>query len=151
MTKEFTEHADRISGKTFVDMRNYYKNRDKFIHCVIHESMHLCFKGFNENILEEGLIEYFIEKMFEKFPSNNFSYTPVSDTYKEWKENFKVLFKVLPDAEKHFTTFFLTQDIRPLNDFLKSHLSHKTRKEIVDKHYTKGISIFINSLMKLIS
>jgi hypothetical protein len=150
VTEEFTEHADRISCKTFIDIQNYYKNREQFIHYVIHEAMHLCFAGFNQKKVEEGLIEYFIEKMIEKYPPHNFSYTPVSETYQEWKENLESINQALPDAERYFTTFFLTGDIRPLKDFLKSHLSDKVKKTIETSHYSRGILNFIDSLNKLV-
>lgn len=44
MTNEYTEHADRVSGNTFIDQKNFYRDADKFIHYVIHEGMHLCFE-----------------------------------------------------------------------------------------------------------
>ena len=108
VTEEFTEHADRISGNTFINIQDYYKNREQFIHSIIHEAMHLCFAGFNQKRVEEGLIEYFIEKMIKKYPPYNFSYAPVSKIHQEWKENLKSIFQALPDAERYFTTFFLT-------------------------------------------
>jgi len=151
VTKEFITHADRISGNTFININNFFRDENKFIHLVIHEAMHLCsseFKG-EDNFVEEGLIEFYIEKMFKEYPSHDFSYTPTSETYQDYKNDLKFLFQLLPDAEKHFTTFFLTQDIRPLSIFLKNNFSDEIRKIIKNKFYHDQIPNFIDSIQKI--
>ncbi len=148
ITKEFTEHADKISGKTFIDIANY-NNREKFIHLIIHEAMHLCFPGFAQTKVEEALIEYFIERMLTNYPPHNFSYTPVSETYQERKECLKAILQTLPDLEKHFIRFFLTWDDSSLKNFLKNEFSDEIKRQIESEYYIRGMGTFIKDIEEI--
>lgn len=149
VTREYIEHANRVSGKTFIDVDDYYRDRKQFAYLVIHEALHLCFMGFDEKEVEEALIEDLIEKMSKKYPSPSFSYSPVSDTYQSWKGILRSLYRVLPDAERHFTKYFLTSDIGPLSNYLKSHLIDQAIERMKTEHYVSGISGFIASVKRL--
>jgi len=119
VTRDYTTHTDRISGKALIYVGNFYQSRNKFVHYVMHEGTHLCFNGFNETSIEEGFVEYLIEKMFQDTPPKHFSYCPVSETYTLWKQELKSVFGALPESESRFTQYFLTHDFFPLKEYLK--------------------------------
>lgn len=150
VTKDYTGHADKIIGKAFIHLGDFYKDRDKFIHLVIHEGMHLCFDGFYEDRIEEGLIEFLVEKMYQENPYTGFNYRPVSEEYSGWKQNFRSVFVALPGAESHFTQYFLTQDIVPLRIYLQEQLTDRNLAEIENNHYSRGINNFLDSMKKLV-
>ncbi len=148
VTREYTEHADRILGKTFIDIQSYYRNYEMFTHLVIHEGMHLCFRGFKEKFLEEGLLEYFIERLFENGLSESYAYAPVNETYQEWKDNFKIFFQALPDAEERFSNYFMTQDVDSLRRFLRENLTSEVEESVAEGHRNRMTDSFIIELKK---
>lgn len=145
ITDEGNEYADRISGKTFIDIDNF-RDQNKFVHITVHEGMHLCFNGFNNKRLEEGLIEYFIEKMFESAPSKDFVYSPVSETYQTFKNNLKSLFLAMPDAEYHFKAYFLTQDKKALFHFLEKNMNDEVKNLIKNEFWSSDIDSLVYSI-----
>ncbi|MFA5793114.1 MAG: hypothetical protein WC897_04585 [Candidatus Gracilibacteria bacterium] len=146
VTNENSEYADRTSGKSFIDIRTFYKNRNAFAHLVVHEAMHLSFNGFHQKRLEESLIEHFIEQMYKASPSPVFNYAPVSDQYDMWKRNLRSVINGLPEIEKRLTTYFLTQDIAPLADYIKTNLTPDVRSMIETNYYSSNIQLFLNDL-----
>lgn len=108
--------------------------------------MHLCFNGFNNKRLEEGLIEYFIEKMFESAPSKDFVYSPVSETYQTFKNNLKSLFLAMPDAEYHFKAYFLTQDKKALFHFLEKNMNDEVKNLIKNEFWSSDIDSLVYSI-----
>jgi hypothetical protein len=108
--------------------------------------MHLCFDGFKNKIIEDGLIEYFIEKMFRALPSESFIYTPVSTVYQDYKNNIKSLFLALPEVEDCFKSFFISHDKHSLISFLKKHINEGSIQFIEDHHYSRNITSFIRAL-----
>lgn len=147
VTKDYQSHGDLVGGKTFVNIGEFYENRDHFAHLVIHEATHLSFEGFHERLLEEGLIEYFIEKMFKKYPSRDFSYSPVS--YKDWRDDFKSLFGALPDSEEHFVQYFLTGDLKQLADYLETNFTAGVADRIKEERFSGSLREFFDSINKL--
>ncbi|MCX6718551.1 MAG: hypothetical protein NTY81_03060 [Candidatus Staskawiczbacteria bacterium] len=132
VTDKLGEWADLIGGRTFINIKNH-KDRDKFAHFVMHEGLHLCLParspGFHSPEIEEGVIEYCIEKMFKTIPSENFNYDPASKGYQKFKDGVKSLFETISEAEKQFTEYFLTGEIEQFNDFLKSKVTDKIKKK----------------------
>jgi len=149
MTKNNDEYADRISWKSFIDQENFYQNKDKFIHCVIHEGMHLCFEWFNQKSIEEWLIEYYIQKMYQQNPQENFAYSPICETYTEWKNCFTLLFTVLPELENHFTTYFLTGDMHTLKEYILTYIDDNMLTTIEKNHYIRWIWSFLKTLREI--
>lgn len=143
------EHADNISGKTYISGRYFYKDQADFFHLVIHEGLHLCFEGLYEKFVEEGLIEFFYEKMDQTFPEPKFEYVRASETYSRFRENLKSLFQALPEAESHFTHYFLTQDIDHLKRYIKEHLTEEKIDEIEEKHYSRGLRDCMNRVRRI--
>ena len=149
-TEAYTEHADRISGNTFIDYREFYHSPNQFFNFVLHEGLHLCFKGFNESMVEESIIELYLEKMNKRVPPKKYSYFPNSATYNDWKNNLNAVFKGLPGLESRFRKYFLTNNMNQLESYLKKHLTSAKIEEIEEKYYNRGLHTYITNLAKLI-
>lgn len=138
VTSDFTEHADRISNKTFIYV-NHLDDPDEFIHLVLHEGMHLSFnQGLDQRMVEEGLIEVYIEDMFDAHPVDNMRYSPVSKTYGESAAFLRHVFQLEPGMEEAFTQYFHNGDLQSLQSYISSNLSGDLQQRILAEYYRNG-------------
>ena len=143
-TSRWENYADTIGRKTFIDQATL-QNKRAFVHLAIHEALHLCFPGFSQKPIEEGFIEYLIEKMFHTYPSGIFPYSPVSQAYAIWKENIRTLFEAIPELENHFLLYITTQNIPSLRQYLKKHFTAKIRAQM-EHSGVRNIELFLQQI-----
>lgn len=147
VTRQATEHADAISKKTFIDETNLI-DPAKFMYIVLHEGLHLCFEGFNQPQIEEGLIEYLIAKMFAA-ARPDIIFSSVSDAYGYWRENLENLFAVIPGSEDNFMDYFLNGGHNKLRLFLKGAL-RSAEKEKISRVYIRYDSDFLDAISRFV-
>ena len=75
--------------------------------------------------------------MYFQYPSDKFSYRPISATYAEWKNYFSMIFKSFPKLEDCFTKYFLTGDMSDLKKYIAVHLSDEAIHKIENEQYLR--------------
>ncbi|PZM84816.1 MAG: hypothetical protein DKM50_00555 [Candidatus Margulisiibacteriota bacterium] len=147
VTNDYTEHANKVNHKSFININNYYKDKLSFVYLVIHEGVHLCFEGFDDNMIEEAFVEHIAERLFSvmEFPSK-----PQDPHYQDLKQSLQKLFKLYPQMEDYFTDYFLTNKNDKLCSFCQTKIDPEEAKSKCADIYIRRIGYLIEYLNRVL-
>lgn len=122
--------ADRIRRKTYIARRDF-DNQYYFLYLACHEALHLCFTGFNQVIIEEGLIEMILQDMNDLLPDDPL-YMPYSSerVYLQYRDSLQRFFDFTPSLKTVLYRYVIDSDEQLLRRGVGLALGKGSRKRI---------------------
>jgi len=148
VTREFSNHTDHVGRRTYLAREVPHRKHD-FMHLAIHETLHLCFPGFSQEIVEEALVEVIIRDMVAAV-TGDFVYWPHFESYADLRDSLTRIVTQAPRVKEALYAYVLDFDAISLRQQLSDALDTNAR-DLISLHSRDPDDMMMHALDRLIA